>query len=591
MVRDLFMNTGQLSSAFSGEDKDKAANYRDYFEWSEPASKIPSHRVLAILRGEREGHLRVKVLPQENEALAILERNFITGNGPDSEQVRLAAEDGYKRLLAPSMENEVRRELKASADETAIRVFVDNLKELLLTSPLGENRVLAIDPGYRTGCKVVCLDERGALLENTTIYITSSDARRNEAENAIKTLVNKHQPKAIAIGNGTASRETEAFIRSLNLEKPDLILIVNESGASVYSASEVAREEFPDHDITVRGAISIGRRLMDPLAELVKIDPKSIGVGQYQHDVDQGMLKTSLDDVVISCVNKVGVDVNTASPQLLGYVSGLGPALARNIISHRTENGPFKARAELTEVARLGPKAFEQAAGFIRIREGDNPLDASAVHPESYPIVEQMAKDLGATVKDLMTDGSLREKIDLQRYVTDTIGLPTLQDIVTELARPGRDPRKDFIAFNFAEGVTSLEDLKPGMMLPGIVTNVTDFGAFVDIGVHQDGLVHISQLSDTFVKNPGEIVKVGQQIEVRILEVDQNRRRISLSMKSDISQSKKPGKPKVKMAGKQTTRYPRQSTRRQERLRQKKTEQKGGFSHNPFAVLKDLKDK
>jgi uncharacterized protein len=473
----------------------------------------------------------LRITVEENSALALLEPLFVTGKGPAAEQVRLAAQDSYKRLLGTAIEVELRMETRKRADAEAIRVFADNLRELLLASPLGRKNVLAIDPGFRTGCKIVCLDRQGKLLHNDVIYPTASGPGEiREAASAVLGLVKKYEIEAIAIGNGTASRETETFVRALKLTIP--IVMVNESGASIYSASEVAREEFPSHDVTVRGAVSIGRRLMDPLAELVKLDPKSIGVGQYQHDVDQPALKRSLDDVVTSCVNGVGVELNTASKQLLAYVSGLGVVLAANIVQYRNENGPFKSRSDLKKVPRLGDKAFEQAAGFLRIRDGAHPLDASAVHPERYDLVARMAGDLNCGVTDLLRDAGLRRKIQLPKYVTDEVGLPTLNDILGELARPGRDPRQKFEAFSFQSGVEKMEDLKPGMKLPGIVTNVTAFGAFVDIGVHQDGLVHVSQIADRFVKDPAEVVKVSQKVMVTVTEVDLPRKRIALSMKA-----------------------------------------------------------
>ena len=530
-MRDCYARHAIVRSKVVAGKEVEGAKFKDYFEWSEPVASIPSHRLLAIRRGEEEKVLTFRVNPPEEQALPIVEGLFVTGRGPAAEQVRLAAQDGYKRLLGPAMEAEIRYESKRKADEAAIRVFVDNVRQLLLAPPLGRKNVLAIDPGFRTGCKVVCLDRQGQLLGHDVVYPTQSDARVNEAETRLKALCQKYQIEAIAIGNGTAGRDTETFVRKLGLTLP--IVMVNESGASIYSASEIARDEFPDHDLTVRGAVSIGRRLMDPLAELVKLDPKSIGVGQYQHDVDQEALKRSLDDTVMSCVNGVGVELNTASRQLLAYVSGLGPQLAGNIVAFRNEHGPFRSRAQLRKVPRLGPKAFEQAAGFLRIREAEHPLDASAVHPERYPVVDAMARDLKASVEDLLRNAELRKKIQLERYVTPDVGLPTLQDILAELAKPGRDPRRQFEAFQFKEGVERLEDLRPGMKLPGIVTNVTAFGAFVDIGVHQDGLVHISQLADRFVKNPAEVVKVQQQVMVTVTEVDAARKRIALSMRSN----------------------------------------------------------
>jgi len=532
-LRDLYWSEGVVKSKVMSDKQEAAAKFKDYFDWSEPIGKIPSHRLLAIRRGETEGFLMMRIVPPEDSVLPMLEPMFVTGKGPAAEQVRLAVQDSYKRLLGSAIEVELRMETKKRADTEAIRVFADNLRELLLASPLGSKNMLAIDPGFRTGCKIVCLDRQGKLLHNDVIYPTASSAGEvREAAMALLSMIKKYQIEAIAIGNGTASRETETFVKALKLPSTIPVVMVNESGASIYSASEVAREEFPTQDLTVRGAVSIGRRLMDPLAELVKLDPKSIGVGQYQHDVEQGALKRSLDDVVISCVNGVGVELNTASKQLMAYVSGLGPVLAANIVAYRNENGPFKSRAELKKVPRLGEKAFEQAAGFLRIRDGGHPLDASAVHPESYAIVDRMAKDLNCSVSDLMRDAGLRQKLQLPKYVTETVGLPTLTDIIAELAKPGRDPRQKFEVFSFQSGVEKMEDLKPGMKLPGIVTNVTAFGAFVDIGVHQDGLVHVSQLSDRFIKDPSEVVKVSQRVTVTVTEVDLPRKRIALSMKA-----------------------------------------------------------
>jgi len=527
----------QRSTIDSGVVKGKeseGAKYSDYFDWNEPCKSAPSHRVLAIFRGESEGFLRVSVSPPVDDALNRLEHRVVTKRGPAAEQVKLALHDSYKRLLAPSMETEIRNDLKIRADAEAIRVFANNVRELLLAPPLGHQRVLAIDPGLRTGCKVVCLDQRGGLLEHDVIHLLGTSTAA--AETKIISLCKQHDIEAVAIGNGTGGREAMAFVRQLmdcgRLSKDLRVISVNESGASIYSASEVAREEFPDHDVTVRGAVSIGRRLIDPLAELVKIDPKSVGVGQYQHDVDQGCLKRALDDVVMSCVNSVGVEVNTASKQLLMYVSGLGPQLAASVVEHRNQNGPFTSRADLKKVKRLGAKAFEQAAGFLRIRDAANPLDASAVHPESYHIVQKMSEDLGRSVKELMSDEELRKEIKLQQYVSVDVGLPTLEDILTELAKPGRDPRKQLEQVSFAAGISKPEDLKPGMKLDGIVTNVTAFGAFVDIGVHQDGLVHISQLADRFVKDPHEVVKVHQKVRVTVVSVDLDRKRIALTMRN-----------------------------------------------------------
>jgi protein Tex len=577
-LRLIFQKDAVVSSkVLSGKETDpEAAKFKDYFEWREPLAKAPSHRVLAMRRGEKELFLMMRVqLPEEDAAFAAVQNLFVkvgpalsldrlgtlslsnaraglssrvssaneTSNpgrlgtsGPTSNQpttcpaqVALAVADACKRLLAPAMETEMRLESKKRADEAAIKVFADNLRELLLTAPLGQRAILAVDPGFRTGCKVVLLDRQGKLLHNDVVFPERDPA---EAKEKLAGFVKFFHVEAIAIGNGTAGRETEAFIRTLGLPAEIPIVMVNESGASIYSASDVAREEFPDHDLTVRGAVSIGRRLMDPLAELVKLDPKSIGVGQYQHDVEQGALKRSLDDTVVSAVNGVGVELNTASKQLLSYVSGLNAATAAAIVSRRNEKGAFKSRAELKDVPRLGPKAFEQAAGFLRIRDGAHPLDSSAVHPERYPLVEKMAADLGATVADLIRDAKLRARIKLESYVTADVGLPTLNDIMAELAKPGRDPRQQFEAFAFAEGINKPQDLKPGMKLPGIVTNVTAFGAFVDIGVHQDGLVHVSQLADTFVKDPASVVRPQQRVMVTVTDIDLPRNRIALSMRA-----------------------------------------------------------
>jgi uncharacterized protein len=489
--------------------------------------------LLALRRGEKEGILSLDIFPPEEDTIRVIERQFVKTENAAAEQVKLAAKDSYKRLLRPSLETEIRMETKMKADEEAIKVFASNLKELLLSAPLGQKNVLALDPGFRSGCKVVCLDRQGQLLHYEAIFPHEPQREAAKSAAVIKQLVQKFDIEAIAIGNGTASRETETFVKAIGLDNKVLVVMVNESGASVYSASDVAREEFPDKDITVRGAVSIGRRLMDPLAELVKIDAKSIGVGQYQHDVDQTKLKQGLDDVVMSCVNSVGVEVNTASKELLSYVSGLSPALAKNIVEFRNQNGPFKDRESLMKVPRLGEKVFEQAAGFLRIHDAPNPLDSSAVHPESYPIVNQMAADLGCSVKDLMNSIELKKQLDLQKYVSGKFGLPTLTDIVSELEKPGRDPRETFEVFSFTDGVNAIADLKIGQKLPGIVTNVTAFGAFVDIGVHQDGLVHISHLSDKFIKDPKEAVTVQQKVMVTVVEVDVPRKRIGLSMKSD----------------------------------------------------------
>lgn len=531
-MRELFVEKGSFQSKVIAGKEEEGIKYKDYFDWTESVKTAPSHRILAMRRGEKEEILWLDIQPDEDAALQQLHDALVTGNNDASRQVELAIVDGYKRLLKPSMETEVRLLTKKKADEEAIRVFAENARQLLLAAPMGQKRLMAIDPGFRTGCKVVCLDEQGKLLEYTAIFPHTGAGQAAEAEKTTKHLFQKYNIEAIAIGNGTAGRETELFVNKLNLPHA-IIVMVNESGASIYSASEAAREEFPDKDVTVRGAVSIGRRLMDPLAELVKIDPKSIGVGQYQHDVDQNKLQTSLDDTVISCVNAVGVELNTASKQILAYVSGLGPQLAQNIVEYRNQNGAFTTRNQLKKVPRLGDKAYEQAAGFLRIHNAENVLDASAVHPERYTLVQQMATDLKCSVKDLINDDKLRKSIPLQRYVSDSVGLPTLNDIMAELAKPGRDPREQFEAFSFTEGINEIKDLKVGMKLPGIVTNITAFGAFVDIGVHQDGLVHLSQITNRYIKDPNEVLKVHQKVEVTVTEVDVNRKRISLSMKSD----------------------------------------------------------
>jgi len=530
-MRKLFLEDGMISSRVIPGKEDEGAKFRDYYEWQEPVNQAKSHRILALMRGEKELMLFLEIEPEKEKAIELMDSLFVKAENPASEHVKTAIRDGYSRLLSPSMETETRIELKRRADTEAITVFAENLRQILLSPPLGQKSVLALDPGFRTGCKTVCLDRQGKLLHNDTIFPHSGDTKRIEAGKSLIKLVKQYDIEVIAIGSGTASRETESFVRDIDFGKTIPVVIVNESGASIYSASEAAREEFPDYDVTVRGAVSIGRRLMDPLAELVKIDPKSIGVGQYQHDVDQGGLKDKLDDVVISCVNNVGVELNTASHRLLAYVSGIGPKLAWNIVEYRNQNGAFNSRKDLKDVKGLGPKAFEQSAGFLRIRDAKNPLDTSAVHPESYHVVDSMAKDLGCSVSGLMTDSALRNKINIKKYVTDTVGIPTLEDILSELAKPGRDPRQNFEIVSFAEDVHELEDLKPGMKVPGIVTNVTRFGAFVDVGVHQDGLIHISELADKFVKNPADIVSVGQNVMVTVLEVDPARRRISLSLK------------------------------------------------------------
>ena len=556
-LRDLYRHKAIISSRVAAKMEEAGAKYRDYFDWSEPAVKAPSHRILAMRRGEKEDILNLSIAPPESDAIEILTDMFVKSDSDDAVQVKLAVHDCYKRLLSRSMETEIRLETKEKADQQAIAIFADNLRELLLAPPLGAKRVLGIDPGFRTGCKVVCLDRQGKLLHHETIYPHTGQGKAAAAAEKVTQLCREYRMEAIAVGNGTAGRETEAFIKNLPETKNIPVLLVNESGASVYSASESARREFPDLDLTVRGAASIGRRLMDPLSELVKIDPKSIGVGQYQHDVNQASLKQSLDDVVISCVNGVGVDVNRASAELLSYVSGLGPQLGKNIVAYRDENGPFEDRKTLKKVPRLGPKAYEQSAGFLRIPDGKNPLDASAVHPESYAIVDRMASDLTCNVADLIADSNLRSRIDIHKYVTDTVGLPTLEDIVQELAKPGRDPRQEFKTIAFTQGVESIEDLEVGMKLPGVVTNVTAFGAFVDIGVHQDGLVHISELSNRFVKEPSDVVSVRQQVTVNVLDIDLDRKRVSLSMKSDPGRKKESRKKKTKphtksKAGKKT---------------------------------------
>jgi len=542
-LRDLYITKGVIKSKVAVDKEEEGAKFKDYFAWNEPAATAPSHRILAIRRGEAEGFLYSRITPDENEALSTLENLFVKNKSAAAEQVKMAVQDCFKRLIGYAMEAEARIFYKKKADEEAIRVFAENLRELLLASPLGQKAMLAIDPGFRSGCKIVALDRQGKLLENEVVYPEKSTREQIEAAEVLHAMVRKHKIEAVAIGNGTASRETEAFVRKIKLPPSIVIVMVNESGASIYSASEVAREEFPNHDLTVRGAVSIGRRLMDPLAELVKLDPKSIGVGQYQHDVDQHALKRSLDDVVVSCVNNVGVELNTASKHLLSYVSGLNSRTAASIVEHRNTNGPFKSRQELLKVSGLGPKAFEQAAGFLRIRDGEHPLDTSAVHPERYELVDKIARDTGATVSQLLHDSARRTKVDLKKYVTDEVGLPTLTDIMQELAKPGRDPRRQFEAFSFSEDVQTMEQLKPGFKLPGIVTNVTAFGAFVDIGVHQDGLVHISQLSDQFVKNPSDVLKVGQKVQATVMEVDLARKRIALSLKSkpDLSAARTPG--------------------------------------------------
>jgi uncharacterized protein len=532
-LRTVFHRKAIITAAVMKNQEETGSKFRDYFDWQEPVTKVAGHRLLAMLRGENEKVLSLSFRPPETESLEILQRQCIRTTGFAGQQVGLAVEESYKRLLAPSLENELRGDLKKQADAEAITVFSENLRELLLTAPLGQKRTMALDPGFRTGAKLVCLGKQGELLHFTTIYPVLSSKQQEEAAQTVRQLCTRYNIEAIAIGNGTAGRETESFVRALGLPSDVVITMVDESGASIYSASEVARAEFPDHDLTVRGAVSIGRRLQDPLAELVKLDPKAIGVGQYQHDVNQKALKQSLDDVVISCVNKVGVEVNSASKELLTFVSGLGETLAANILTYRSEQGPFTERRQLLKVPRLGKKAFEQCAGFLRIHDGENPLDRSGVHPERYGIVRKMAKDCGCSVSDLMQQEARRQQIKLDRYVDDEVGLPTLNDIMAELGKPGRDPRQSFEAFAFARGIEKMEDLEVGMRLPGIVTNVTKFGAFVDIGVHQDGLVHISQLADRYVKDPAEVVKVRQQVQVRVLEVDAKRKRIALTLREN----------------------------------------------------------
>ena len=581
-TRELFERKAFIFSKVAKDKEEAGIKYRDYYDWKELAKSAASHRLLAMYRGENEGFLRLNINPEEDEAIEILNKMFVKNfstvesvpANSDSGQVLMSVKDCYKRLLSLSIETEFRNLLKEKADKQAILVFADNLRQLLLAPPLGEKNILALDPGFRTGCKVVCLDRYGKLLHHDTIYPHTGAAQKLKAGEVIIELIKKYQTEVVAVGNGTAGRETEEFVRTVlqraseDVPKQEVtqsvpgnedgarehgngislknipVVMVNESGASIYSASEVAREEFPDYDVTVRGSVSIGRRLIDPLAELVKIDPKSIGVGQYQHDVNQSMLKQKLDDVVMSCVNGVGVEVNTASKQLLTYVSGLGPKLAQSIVEFRNENGAFRTREDLKQVPRLKTKAFEQAAGFLRIRNGENPLDASAVHPESYHIVEKMAEDIGCSIKELITFPQNQTRIDVNKYVTETVGLPTLEDIKAELAKPGRDPREKFEIFEFAKDVEKLEDLKPGMKLPGIVTNITNFGAFVDIGVHQDGLVHVSEIKDGYVKNPADVLKVQQKVTVKVLEVDLARKRIQLSLRlgTDKSVQKKPKK-------------------------------------------------
>ena len=530
-VRNFFARTSVISSKVIKGKEEEGSKYRDYFDFSEPLNRCSSHRLLALRRGETEGFLRVSISPDTEGCMERLTRKFVKGNSDASAQVEEAVTDSFKRLLKPSIETEYANLSKVKADEEAIRVFSENLRQLLLSAPLGQKRVLGVDPGYRTGCKIVCLDAQGNLVHNEAIYPHPPQNEKGKSAAKVAQLVSTYAIDAIAIGNGTASRETEEFITGIRYDKKVQVFVVSENGASIYSASKIAREEFPEYDVTVRGAVSIGRRLMDPLAELVKIDPKSIGVGQYQHDVEQGALKKSLDLTVESCVNLVGVDVNTASKHLLTYISGLGPTLAQNIVTYRAEHGPFASRRELLKVPRMGEKAFEQSAGFLRITNGKNPLDNSAVHPESYSIVEKMAKDLGCTVSDLITNKELKKKLDLGKYVTGNIGLPTLTDIMEELDKPGRDPRQTIKVFEFDPNVKKLEDLKEGMVLPGIVTNITAFGCFVDVGIKENGLVHISEMADRFISDPTQVVSMHQHVKVKVQSVDLVRKRVQLSMK------------------------------------------------------------
>jgi uncharacterized protein len=530
-VRNSFARTAVISAKVIKGKEEEGSKYRDYFDFSEPLNRAGSHRLLALRRGEAEGFLRVSITPDTENCVDKLKRRFVRSRGEASDQVSLAVDDSFKRLLKPSIETEFANSSKAKADEEAIRVFAENLRQLLLAPPLGQKRVLGVDPGYRTGCKLVCLDAQGTLLHNEAIFPHPPQNEKGKAAAKVAQLVSTYAIDAIAIGNGTASRETEDFITNIRYDRKIQVFVVSENGASIYSASKIARDEFPEYDVTVRGAVSIGRRLMDPLAELVKIDPKSIGVGQYQHDVDQPALKKSLDQTVESCVNLVGVNVNTASMHLLTYVSGLGPSLAKNIVDYRTAHGPFHSRRELMSVPRMGEKAFEQCAGFLRIQGGENPLDNSAVHPESYPIVEKMASDLNCTVTDLIKDKELKKKLNLKNYVTNKVGMPTLQDIMEELDKPGRDPRQTIQVFAFDPTVKTIEDLREGQVLPGIVTNITNFGCFVDIGIKENGLVHISELADRFVSDPTQVVSIHQHVKVKVLSVDLARKRVQLSMK------------------------------------------------------------
>lgn len=531
VVRNLFQRQALITTKLVKGKEEEGDKYRDYFDWSEPLHRISSHRLLAILRAETEGFIRVNVAPDEDEAVSRIEKRFVKADNEASELVANAVKDAYKRLIKPSIETETLAAAKEKADEEAIKVFSTNVRQLLLSPPLGQKRVLGIDPGYRTGCKLVCLDEQGNLLHNETIYPHPPQNETGKSASKVSKLISTYKMDAIAIGNGTASRETENFIANIRYEKPVQVFVVSENGASIYSASKIAREEFPQYDVTVRGAVSIGRRLMDPLAELVKIDPKSIGVGQYQHDVDQNKLKKTLDQTVESCVNLVGVNLNTASRHLLTYVSGLGAALAQNIVDYRAENGAFESRRQLLKVPRMGEKSFEQSAGFLRIPDAANPLDSTAVHPESYAVVERIAKDLKCSVKELIQDKDLKKHIQLEKYISDSVGLPTLTDIMEELEKPGRDPRKKIEVLAFDQSVKTIADLKEGQVLPGIVTNVTNFGCFVDIGIKENGLVHISELADRFVSDPNEVVSLHQHVQVRVLSVDMQRKRVALSMK------------------------------------------------------------
>ena len=534
IVRRFFSRSAVITSKLVKGKEQEGIKYSDYYEFSEPLNRCPSHRMLAMRRGEQEDILRISIDIEEEKVMETLTRKFVQGNLEVSKQMETAVKDSYKRLLQPSIENEFKALHKEKADEEAIKVFAENLRQLLLSPPLGQKNVLALDPGYRTGCKVVCLDRQGNLLHNETIYPHPPQNDRAGSAKKISTLIESYKIEAIAIGNGTASRETEYFIKALRFTSEVKVFVVSEAGASIYSASKTARDEFPEYDVTVRGAVSIGRRLMDPLAELVKIEPKSIGVGQYQHDVDQNKLKENLDLVVESCVNVVGVSLNTASLHLLTYVSGLGPSLAKNITDFRKQNGPFRSRGELRKVPRMGDKAFEQCAGFLRIDDAENPLDNSAVHPESYYVVEKIAADLNCNVSELIKYEEIRSKVDIKRYISPTVGLPTLKDIMDELAKPGRDPRTKIEIFEFSPDVFTVNDLKPGMVLPGIVTNITNFGAFVDIGVKQDGLIHISNMADKFIKHPSDVVKLNQKLSVKVIDVDVARKRIQLSLKQNI---------------------------------------------------------